>query len=255
VDFGNGHVEKLTRSQIVELKQNGLRQADYTRKTQELAQQRQQADQALQMQQQYEMQLAQARAILSNPHLMRQEADRQLAAQQPIDPNQPLTMAHAQQLTQRIGQVLQNAENQAIERAHTIEQNAQRYVEDRIITANYGEAINATLAQVKAANPILSTIPELEDVIRYRVAQLEPASIEEAQQHFQTIGGEIARGLQAQAEARFQQQVATRATLAATATEPAGGGAPQPSPIKFNLPTGKIDWNALKDAAKQMGSV
>jgi hypothetical protein len=74
VDFGNGRVEKLTRSQITaklaEADANGLRQADYTRKTQELARQRQEVMNAQQELEQY-------RLIRSNPQALYQQLHQQ----------------------------------------------------------------------------------------------------------------------------------------------------------------------------------
>jgi hypothetical protein len=248
--LGNGKTVELTGPQIAELQQNGLRHADYTRKTQEVATARAEAAKIMTQLQEHQAQIESARALLADPARMKAEAERRLAQMVPVDPNQPLTMAHAQALTQRIGEALQQVEQQAIERVQNLEASAQKFVEDRIATAKYGETINQTLAGLKQQNPILTKLPEFEDVIRYRVAQLEPSTVEEAVQHFNTIATQIARDLTGDVDARVAAAAAQRTILAQTATEPAGGNAPQPAQPTYVTADGKVDWKKLTEAAK-----
>ena len=240
VDFGNGRVEKLTQSQIRELHSNGLRQADYTRKTQELAQQRQLVEQAAQR---VQLQLQQAEALRqlqSNPELANKILEQQ---RQAADPNRPVTLAELQAFQQNLTQ-----------REQTLQQTAQSYVEDRLQVANFAESINATLNEIYRELPALQKVGELEDVMRYKVAQLKPNNLEEAQQAFKQVAKDLATQLGISPSVnRQQQQQQVNQQLSATGTQPPGGTAPgQQKPSFYNKGKRDIDWSRLAEAARQV---
>lgn len=251
VRMPDGSVQKLTPAQILDLQQNGLRQSDYTRKTQEVAAQRAEAQRVYEALVAKQAEYEHAQALLNNPAAMKAEAERRLAEQMPIDPNQPLTMAHAQALTTRIASAIQQVQAEAAAAIEKAQTEAKQFVEDSINTAKYGESINTTLNKLKTENPILAAIPEMEDIIRFRVGKLEPVSIDETLKAFQTVGAQVARELTAQVEARIAQTVATKQVLQATATEPAGGAAPQPTQPSY-FKDGKLDWKGLKEQARSI---
>lgn len=241
VDLGNGQKETLTAEQIRELRANGLRQADYTRKTQELAQQRQQAEAMLQ---QLRNEQAQIQQVLSNPQALMYLAQQQLASQPaPLDPNAPLTVGQLQQTVQAIQQQLQQSQLQ-------VAQQTEQLVQDRLQTANYAESINSTLGELYTQHPVLKLTPETEDILRYRVAQklTDTSTLDDAIVAFKAEAATLAQAYDSYYTQRQQSQQAQRAALAATGTEAPGGAAPQPTKQSFG--NGRsVDWKALQDAA------
>lgn len=239
VDLGNGRIEKLTQSQIRDLHGSGLRQADYTKKTQELAQHRQIVEQAAERLQLQMQQFEAVQRLQSNPELAKQFLQQQ---QQAADPNRPVTAADLQQFQQQL-----------VQQQQALQQGAQAYVENRLQVANMAESINATLNEVYKETPALKQLPELEDVMRYRVAQLNPQSLEEAQQAFKNVAKDLASSLGISAVNRQQQQQQASQQLAATGTQPPGGAAVgQQKPNFYNKGKRDIDWKALAGAATQV---
>jgi hypothetical protein len=242
VDLGNGKVETLTLTQLRELHANGLRQQDYTRKTQEVARQRQEVETVYQQLRQAEQELQWARQVRTNPQLLMQEAQRLIQLQPaPVDPNKPLTVGD-------LGQTIQQLQAQLQQTAQQAQTQAQQYVEDRLQVANYAESINKTLNDVYTAHPVLKVHPEYEDVMRFRVAQLQPQSLEEANAAFKSVAREMATAIDAHYASRQQQAIQQRQQLAATGTE-APGGAPAPQPTPDFRKGSDLDWNKLAQAA------
>lgn len=256
-DFGNGKVEQLTQSEVtarlLEAERAGLRQADYTRKTQEAARIKEEALAAYKQLQEKAQLLAQQEALYNNPQAMLAEAQRRVQMSQPIDPTQPMTVAQGIELARNIRQEfdnLQQARAQA-EQAQKAEYN--QIVEDRLAVANYAETINGTLNEVYTSHPILKRIPEMEQVMRYRVAQLAPESIEQTIQAFKSVAAELAKPYDELVKQQTIVQQAERAKLAAQGIEPPGGVAPQPAAQDYRNKDGRdLDWNRLKEAAKSM---
>jgi hypothetical protein len=249
LSLGNGRVEKLTEAQLREAYLSGLRLQDYTRKTQEIAAQRAEAEKVYLQLQQAQQAIQARQAILNNPQAMIAEAQRQIAAQQPIDPNQPMTMGQGMEMAQAIAAKLQEQQQLVTQQTQQLQEEAQRYVEDRLQVANYAESINSTLNEVYQQHPILKVRPEMEDILRFKVAKLQPRSLEEAQQAFRQVAADEAKAYEDYFNQRQQQQVAARQTLATQGIEPPGGAAPQPSQPSFRKPNGDLDWNKLKEAA------
>lgn len=260
VQLGNGKVEKFTQSQlaqrIAEADADRLRQADYTRKTQELARQRQEQENVIAQAIKQQNELNQYRQFLSNPQvqqlLQRQQQPTAVVQQPQFDPSQAMTMGQGQSLatavSNEIAQIRQQMQNPSIT-PQQIQQVAQEIVEDRMQVANYGTSISQTLNEIWQEHPILAVTPENEDILRYKVAQMQPASLEEAQQAFKTIATEMATKITATFREKQQQQVATKAQLASGGIEPPGGAAPQPAPTSFKDAKGGLDWKLLSQAA------
>lgn len=245
VDLGNGTVKQLTQAEVVEAYRSGLRQSDYTQKTQDIARQREEVQTLVQNLQQQQEAVRVAQYLLTNPQAMLQEAQRRLGSQQPpqvVDPSTPMTQGQAQQQLQALVQGFEH-------RLQGIEQGAQQYVENRLQVADFAEAINQTMGTVYTEHPVLKTVPEMEDVIRYRVAQLKPANLAEAQQAFKSISAEIASTIGNIYVQRQQEQNAQVAQLAQSSPVVPSGAPVQPTPKSYNLPNQKLDWKTLAQDA------
>jgi hypothetical protein len=249
VDFGNGKVEKLTQAQI---REGFLRQQDYTKKTTDVANNRKQLETAAQQLAQYNQEVAFARQLLANPQFAQQWAQSQLGPQVPqvpVDPNTPLTVADAQTLVNNFRREIQQVQQSSIQEVQKAQQLGQQYVEDRMQVADYGEKINQTLSKTFNELPVLKVRPEFEDIIRYRVAQAAPESIDDTLKAFDSISREFARELDQHYQGRQVQQQQQVTNLATTGIELPGGSAPPVEQQKF-VKAGKLDWKGLQSAVK-----
>ncbi len=256
VDMGNGRVENLTPTQIAQkLKDSeagALRQADYTKKTQEVklqreevARQRQEAEHIyLQLQQEHQR----LQQLANNPQLQQQFAQQQ--QQQPqLDPSQPITVGQMQQVMAAYNQQFQQLAQVQQGFLPAVDKRAAEIVEDKMQVASYAQSINSTLDGIFKENPILQAEPEFEDILRYRVASLSPQTLEETQQAFQKIGAEMASNLRKPFEVAQQQQQIRHQQVVSQGIEPPGGVPPQPTAPSFKNEKGQLDWKKLKEAA------
>lgn len=254
VEFEPGKVQKLTKDEI---KAGMLRQADYTRKTQELATARKQAEEILQRGQQFEAEREQLRQVLSDPRALMYLAQQQLAqAQGPqFDPEAPATMATIAQMAQQNQQMLAQQLALVEQNMGNVAQQARQEAVDEITarqeTAKHSEVINAKLATIYESNPVLQSVPEIEDVIRYRVSQMQPQTIDEALSAFEKVSGEVASAMGAKFNDARKEQALTKQKLVQGGIEPPGGAAvPANAPTQFRDPkTNVIDWTKLGAAA------
>lgn len=254
IDFGDGRVEKLTAKQV---RDGYLRQQDYTKKTQELAGQRKQAESVLSAYQQMEQEREQIKELLSNPQALMYLAQQQLADLQgpQFDPNAPASLGQAAQLaeyqSQQLASYLQQMEQAVAERLQQVEQRATQSARDQIETARYMETINGKLASIYEAHPVLQAMPEMEDVIRFRVAQLQPQTIEEALSAFETVSAEVANAVTGKLSTTTKQAAIRKAQLSEGGIEPPGGTAiPNSQPQSYRDPkTNQVDWGKLAASA------
>ncbi len=245
LDLGNGKVEKLTETQLKDAYSNGLRQQDYTRKTQELSRQRAEVEAVYGQLQAIQRELQQRQQV---PQQQFQPQYQQ--PQVPLDPSQPMTIGQAQLLAQALAARVDEVEQGVGQRTTAAQQAAQSYVEDRLAVMNYSEAINGTLGEIYQSSPVLKALPEIEDIIRFRVAQLEPESLEQTQAAFKSVAAELARNIESPFVARQQQQVAQRQALTTNGIEPPGGAVPQAPQTDYRNKDGRgLDWDRLRNAA------
>lgn len=253
VDFGDGRVEKLTPQQI---RDGFLRQQDYTKKTQEVAAARRQAEQVLAQSQQFEQEKQQIKELLSNPQALMYLAQQHLAAQQPgFDPNAPASLGQAAQLAEmqsaQLAAQLQQMEHEVQQVKQDVRMAAAEEVKERLEVARYTEQINGTLSKAFEKNPILKALPETEDVIRFRVAQLKPQTIEETVQAFERVSEEVAKAQIEHFDSLNKQQAIAKQKLVHGGIEPPGGAAaPAPGPTSFrDAATNTVDWKRLAASA------
>lgn len=256
-DFGNGRVEQLTKEQVrqklKDAEAGSMLMKDYTQKTQALATSKRDVEAMAAELQRRAMILQQAQLQLQqgqNPQTVYQQPfapQQQPVVPQPVlDPTAPMTVAQAAQLAQSFEQRLQMQEQQIL-------QQARGAFEDRLEVANYSEQINNTLGEVFKEHPVLKVEPELEDVLRYRVAQTKPETVEQAQAAFRTIAKEMATKLGSVYAQQQQQREIQKANLTTGGIVPPGGAAPQPQAPSYKTPKGDLDWNKLREAALQIG--
>lgn len=259
IDWGNGQVERFeTEAQLVEAYRKGaLRMADYTRKTQEAARVREEAQTLMQQLQPYQQFLPLVQQLAQgNVQQVVQQLQAQVEAQKPLDPNAPVTVAQTMQLAEAMAQRIQEQQQLMQTSSEELKQYAQQMVQDQLQTANYAERINGTLNQVYTEHPILSEVksgpvPELEQLIRFRVVQMQPGNIDEAIQATKVVAKEFAEKWNQIYTAKAQQQQVQRQQVVSQGLESPGGVAPQPAKQSFG--NGRsLDWKNLREAAASM---
>jgi ribosomal protein L12E/L44/L45/RPP1/RPP2 len=184
-------------------------------------------------------------------------AQQQLAQEQgpSFDPESPANMGTLAQLAQQNQQMLQQqlalVEQNIGAAAAAAQRAAVDEVQARMETAKHTDTINAKLSSIYADNPILQSVPEIEDVIRYRVSQMEPKTIEEALSAFEKVSGDVAKAMGAKFSEARKEQAINKQNLVGGGIEPPGGAAvPANAPTSFRDPkTNVIDWSKLSQAA------
>jgi hypothetical protein len=217
-----------------------LRQSDYTRKTQTLAQEKQQFEQQRQAEQAriQEFQALQkwqadVKTMLADRNQVAQLLQYLSPAQQEQpqdDPNQIVTVAQLrqaqvqmQQQYERQMQQIREAQTQAIEESAK----KQRFEAE---VAQHKNQLDPIFKQALLDNPILSKIPNMEDTLRYQVFQLQPKTLQEAKEAVGIIVGGIVEDLRDQFTQSNKQQIVAKAKLSKAQIEPPGGTGPQIQP-------------------------
>lgn len=157
---------------------------------------------------------------------------------------QAIAAAQGKTLEQQIQTVVTNVEKRINEATREIE--AQREI------AAHSIAINSTLTEIFAANPVLKSIPRAEELIRYEVAQMKPQTEAEALDAFRTVAQGMTEeiGKHFKAQQKIQVVAAAKQKLESKSIEPAGGSAPQIAPTNFKNPDGSVNWKAVTKMAQ-----
>lgn len=244
---------KFTSQQLVDFYKNGLRQQDYTRKTQELAQMRKQYEEVGPAYQKLMEERQQVVEFLRNPQLVAQYLSETFGSKP--DLTKPATLADAQEAAEqraaRLEQELGQLRQQLGQQFGQFDTQVQQRISDEIEGAHYKQELNAHLGKIFEDNPVLADIDHMEDVIRWKVYQMQPKDLAAAKEAFTKVAKEQADRI----GRRFVQSTEpaeTPPTRKKPAIEPRGGKTPIPKPAEkksYMKRDGDIDWNAVaKDA-------
>lgn len=243
---------------IQEFKSGISREAHYTQRMQQLAEQRKQAEAELAS---YYAQIQQqAQAVALAQQQLQQWASQGQAAQPEApklpDPGELATVGDVQTYMQQLDQSLrQHYEAREQTLMHSLSQATQQAQEQAAVQRDaltYSQGLKQILSQPDY-KMLLETVPYAEESIRFQVAQMDPPTIEDAVRYTEQVVKEWHSKLQGFAtEAQKRQQVAqARAKL-----EPPAGSPPSPqAPMKpgsFFKKDGKLDWDALHTRASNM---
>lgn len=187
------------------------------------------------------------------PHLFQQPA---AAASEEYNPDEIATVGQArsiaEQQAQAIGEQIANVKT-FVQDTITASNQA---IANQQASARHAIAINTTLADIYAKNPVLNSIPNSQDLIRFEVSKLytpqmtEPEALEAFQQVAAGMVEEI--GKHFKANQKLQVVAAAKAKLESKTIEPAGGASPQLQPTSFKNSDGQVDWNKVSKAARDM---
>jgi hypothetical protein len=268
IEFPDGRREQLTRQQI---RDGYLRQQDYTRKTQEIAEHRKQLAPIAEAYQQLATEREQIGQLFQNPQLLAQWAaqnygpqyaqlvqqaltgqmpagaspDDIVTAQQAALIAQQQAAVYAQQLEQRVNTLQQQLEG----RTQQIVQKGIQELETSQEVAKQSQVIDAHITSLFNQHPILSAVPEMEDALRFRVFSREPQTADEALRFFTEEADRQAKVLESKFNEINKRVVVEKTKLATHGIEPPGGAGVQPEPRQFRTKNGDIDWKGLSGAA------
>lgn len=171
---------------------------------------------------------------------------------QGTNPDEIVTYREAQEIANRSSQTFQQ-QLDAVQKtvgdriaAATLE------IENRQETAKHAVVMASTLAGIFTANPVLKSIPNAEDLIRFEVAKLRPETQEAAVQAFKDVSQGMVEdiGKHFAAQNKIAKVAAVKAKLESKSIEPAGGSAPQIEPANFKNADGTVNWNKVRDMAR-----
>lgn len=264
VELSPGKKEKLTVSQLKEWRDSGLRQQDYTKKTQEIAEMRRQAEQVYRAYQQMAQEREQLREFFSNeenvlrlvaeqygPQAM-QRLMQTLAGQQAqpqITPDSPATVEQAQRIAEQQARALQAemAKLQAqLEQTTEDKLNKLRYEQE---VTEYKKVLDPVVQRIFEDNPILSAIDGMEEVIRFKVYQRNPQTPQEAIEAFNAVAKEQVERLNQKYNDLNKQRLVSKQKLVSQGIEPPGGQPPQPEAKKYRKGN-DVDWKAISADAE-----
>lgn len=241
-----------------ELVKGYSRQADYTRSKQELADQMRRA-------QELEHSVKQAQAslqhIFGSDPLMQQAAEVAEAYKVPFSQALQAVIEH-----QRGTQVPQGAQTPSdqiatVEQAKAIaqqqlgevqrqmallQQQMKQATEQQINAAKteiqtshqaqeYAAEVNTVLGDIFSKNPVLEAVEGMEDLLRFKVYQADPATVEEAKDLFVRFASEQAEKLNARFTELNKNRLVQKEKLTSGGIEPPGGSGivPQPTDHTF----------------------
>lgn len=247
-----------TITTLGEMRNGYLRQSDYTRKTQEAAKLRQQASDYVQqaqaeMQKQWQTAQGQLQSWLQDPsnlftlteqltglpvgQILQQFQQHQQQIKQ-AEQQQFITQGQAQQLTQQELQRMQQQIAQAQQQLQgwTQEQIAQatNELQVRQEAASHSQKINAVLSDIFEEYPALKAVGDMEDMLRFRVIQRQPETLDDAIAAFREEAKAQAEKLDAYWTESTKQRLTNKEKLA-NGIEPPGGTGVTPAPQQFKM--------------------
>lgn len=246
LEIGPGKREKFTRQQLSDFYKGNLRQEDYTRKTQELAEQRRQFETNLpQIKQIYQEHQALVQLLEDKDKINKYVKERFKEAAEEGTEFNPKEFSAAKQQVASLQQQIEHMKNQLqVQPQQLIE-----HTRNEIETATLEGKISAHLETIFTATPLLGAIDNAEDILRFKVFNRKPKDISEARAFFT----EEAQNMVNKVAEHFKQaKPAPKASTggAKRSIEPPGGvGSPAPQPNSYKGKDGKVDWSKVDQMA------
>jgi hypothetical protein len=225
------------------------RTADYTRKTQELATQRQQVEQMVTSYMQEREQLAQ---FLSNKDLVdeyRRRAFGEAAAQPQHQAPNPGDIPTVQEVQQMLHSQQAEVRQWAADYIAQVTAEAETRTQASTIVGVINDSMGGLLQ-----DPLLQSIPKADVLIRRMAQEKNPGNVEELREALRSSADELKSSLQRQIDEANKRAAAGRNTLVNKGIEPPGGQPLTPQPKSYvNKKSGQVDWKSIAaDAEAQL---
>jgi len=282
----NAQLAQLSDDQLVEIIVDGKpvtmpwkeakagfsRHADYTRKTQELAREREAFAAEREPLAEAKQQLDALVTVFNNeellkqvlsakyPHLLQSQVDAAAAgitaAQQPTtDPDEIATVGQIEQRISNIRELIANEVQKAQQELRQEIGKATREVEDNLETAKLATQINSEIARIFEADPlIMRLIPNAEQLLRWNVQLMKPQTPEATLEAFRTVAAGWSEEIKAAIAEHNKTAVLNKQTLEQNNTVLPGGAPVTPQATDFRGKDGKVDWAKVTELAMQYGS-
>lgn len=193
------------------------------------------------------------------PHLFQAQAAAVAAVNaEAFNPDEIATVGQAKTIAE---QQLQEVTRQIAEiRAQTSQQisdsitAANKELSDRQETAVHAGVIANTLTDIFTKNPVLNSIPNADNLIRFEVSKMVTPQMTQAEAvsaFHQVAAGMVEEiGKHFKANQKIEAVAAAKQKLTSTSIEPAGGATPSIAPTSFKNASGQVDWNKVSQAAR-----
>lgn len=244
---------------VSEFKSGISREAHYTQRMQQLAEQRKQAEAELASY--YAQVQQQAQAVELAQQQLQQWAQQMQAgpaqdAPKPPDPGELATVgdvqSYVQQLDANLRQHYEAREQQLMQTLSQATQQAQEQAAIQRDALTYTQGLKQVLSHPDY-KLLTDIVPFAEESIRFQVAQMDPPTIEDAVRYTEQVAKEWSQKLQG---VTLEQQKRQQVAQARAKLEPPAGSPPAPTsaakPGSFFRKDGKLDWDALNARAYAM---
>lgn len=191
------------------------------------------------------------------PHLFTaQSAAAAAVASEAFNPDEIATVGQAKSLaeqqlagvTQQIADIRANTQKLIADSIR----DANQELADKQETAKHAVVLQSTLADIFTKNPVLNSIPNADNLIRFEVSKMQPQTEAEAVAAFQTVASGMVEeiGKHFKANQKIEAVAAAKQKLTSSSIEPAGGATPSLKPTSFKDASGQVNWNKVAQAAK-----
>jgi hypothetical protein len=179
-----------------------------------------------------------------------QQAAQELVAKG-ADPDEVATIQEARAIAAEHVKQVESQLHKAVEDMRGEVTRATQELEDKREIAAFIAELDVTVEKVFAENPVLKSIPNSNELLRYEVSKLRPRNIAEAKEAFATVAKGMVEDIRGHFVSDKKQQVIEqeKAKLVTNNLEPPGGAAPAVSPVNYRTKDGKVDWGVLHNAA------
>ncbi len=195
--------------------------------------------------------------LAKNPSLVQQQQQLAAAAAQ-ADPDDIATVGQIQAAQQELLAKQQAMQDEFVAGLEKREEELTQRIEDRQVIAKLSTDVNTTVKAIFSEHPYLTKmIPNAEQLLRYEVLQLKPATPAETLEAFKQVAAGWVENFKSVTAETNKQAVVAKHKLTSNNIQPPGGTPPQAAPTnykKVNPMTGKteVDWNALRAISLDM---
>jgi hypothetical protein len=177
------------------------------------------------------------------------------AGQPSGDPNELVSAAEARAIAAHERQAVEAQLQNVVKSVQDQIAQATQAIHHEQAQAKHAVAISSTLSDIFTTNPVLKSIPNAEDLIRFEVAKLQPQTEAEALNAFKQVSQGMVEDLAKhfQAQKKIQVVAQARQKLESKTIEPPGGSAPQLQPTNFKNADGQVDFKKVFELAKNYG--
>jgi hypothetical protein len=172
------------------------------------------------------------------------------------DPNEIATVGQAEAFAKAQAQTVQQLVEDTKKALEQKIVDTQMEIDFNRKKAAHEVVINGTLNDIFTKNPVLKSIPNVEDLIRFEVSKMatQEWTEKEALEAFHIVSKGIVEELGQHFKAQTTIRAIQKEKLESKTIEPAGGAAPQLKPTSFKNSDGSVDWAKVKKAALDYSS-